>query len=173
GPLNMAATAGGNSSQRCFNLRKPKRNTSSSTSGAQSSAVSQGILLRSRRWVAPPMPAAMTAIGPRNSKFTAHMSVAHCSIRLRLSAGNQSRKNPSPLPWQGSRGVSEGARIKARKSRSSARNLMGLATVPLVQAVHGLLKFTLQQLRQNCPAAVDAVLYSFHVLATGWIQHKS
>src|SRR5690554_1618777 len=128
------------------------------------------------RWVAPPAPAAATAIGPRNTRLMAQRNNAHFSRRPTETAGNQSSHHPSPARRPGNLGASLGRLTKKRKSRSSSRKrswpaagvrpLPTLSTIGLVQLAGGLLKLAAQQGGSDRPASVYDLHYPVQLVLT-------
>src|SRR5690606_15719989 len=113
---------------------------------------------------APPAPAAATAMGPRNTRLTAHRKKAHFSSLPTDRLGNQSSHQPL-MAWRpGKRGPKRGRTIKRRKSRSSSRKRVPRtrsargsntsATVGPVQLVGSLRKLAAQQGGRNRTTAV-------------------
>src|SRR5690554_2644536 len=134
------------------------------------------------RWVAPPAPAAATAIGPRNTRLMAQRNNAHFSRRPTETVGNQSSHHPSPARRPGNLGASRGRLTKEKKSHSSSRKrsrptagdrlLPASSTIGLVQLAGGLLKLAAQQGGRHRPASVDDLHYPIEFVLARGIQHE-
>src|SRR5690606_14128325 len=130
------------------------------------------MLFKSRRCVAPPRPAAMTAIGPRNTMLTTHMRRAHLNSRPKETDGNQSCQKPSAARLPIGRGVRRGLFTNARNWRTSWRNLGRSGTVALMQPAHGLLEHSIEQQGHDTAGAHDTVFNTRQLFTPRRIQYK-
>src|SRR5690606_3283701 len=151
--------------------------------GAHSSACSQGTLFRSSLCVAPPAPAAATAIGPRNTRLTAHRKMAHFSSRPMDKPGNQSSHQPLTAWRPGNLGPKRGLKMNRKKSRNSSRkrkpdescrtaNALS-ATIGLVQLAGGLRKLAAQQGRSDRAATVYDPFSFLQLVAARRVQDEA